>query len=654
MTFLLGLWSFAFVTLIPGLLLVRVFRLDRVFAGLPVAFGLSLVFNHIVVSGLAFAGIYRRPVMLALASAVTLALLLPRWRWPDTGLARLCALVPVAARLLLRLGRRPRIVPAISLLAIVAALADFWDYAAGAITHFGDVFTVWDAIVSWNTWARHWAAGTPPTATYFYPQLLPTTWSVPYVVLGRTDLQLFAASFDRFYIVFTLWVLAEHALRRRRLWLLAALPAAVLCEFAFNGYFMTESLADVPVAFFGVATIAVIVAARRLEETADLVRAAWLAGALALGAASTKQAGMVIALAAPWLFWFYGYAERVRARPEQRRRVARAVAAAGALAVLLPALWYARAYLLILAGANVSEVQTVTWDMFQGRSVLGRMADAAVLITHLVDGQYVYLVFLIAALSLRAQSWRIPAFAIAAGMMLAWSAFFSYDGRNATLALPLAALLAGEGLLAWRVPLVRGLSGLARGGYWLGRELALELRDRLVASAGALALRRGRWAERFVPDRWEVPTSIDRAVRARRRWLLSAAGIALCALAAREAARTVPTERLTARERYLEGTTVGYAAVNDKIAGVLEASGAPSLPIVSGYRWICLLETIRRDHPCRLVWSAQQAADGSASPDDILLITQERWRDELRPVLDARHFAELGTVDGYDLWRRLP
>lgn len=55
----------------------------------------------------------------------------------------------------------------------------------------GGVFTNWDAVVSWNQWAISWALNEFPHGTYNYPQLLPISESISYVLMDSTGIQFF-------------------------------------------------------------------------------------------------------------------------------------------------------------------------------------------------------------------------------------------------------------------------------------------------------------------------------------------------------------------------------------------------------------------------------------------------------------------------------
>jgi len=628
-TGVLGLWGFLYVTIIPGLLAVRLLRLHRVFAGLPLAFALSLIISHATVCVLTIAGLYTRPVMLILAVGGTIALFLVAAPWPETGFARLIDLVPRVFRYMRAAfaERRslPRMAPLVSSVVTVISFYELVSYGSAAVQNFGDVFTVWDSVVSWNLWARSWAAGVVPDATYYYPQLLPTTWSVPYVLMERTDLQLFSASIDRFYLVFMIWALFEYSLRRQRLWLLAAIPAAIVLLATWNSpYMMSESLADVPVAFFALFAVMLVILMRQLSDRADIVMALWLVAAMAFGAASTKQAGIVIALAAPFLVWFYGIPRREALSRADMRSIARAFVLSTVVMLVLSAAWYVHSQLMILAGRNVSEIHHVTWGIYEGRSIPERVIAAVTMLARAPASTAIIPILLLAALSLRAGSWRIPLFAISAGFLALWAAFFSYDGRNATLALPILALLAGEGLVAWRLPFFR-----------LSRQLAGHLSAHVPSST---LKTKGRW----------FPEAL------RTVGTLRMVAVLACILVGLIAVFEFPTERLQARERYFEETRIGDAELNARLEAAIERNGPHAAPIFTEYRWACLIDRIYQGHPCRLSHSSHDVADSIAVARGAMIVVIGRASAHaLAPDLLKRGFTYIDAAGGYELWERV-
>ncbi|EKD87898.1 MAG: hypothetical protein ACD_35C00152G0001, partial [uncultured bacterium] len=59
------------------------------------------------------------------------------------------------------------------------------------VKQIGSVFGYWDSVISYNRWATEWAQGLFPTGACEYPQLLPTNWSLTYV-LTQSQVGIFA------------------------------------------------------------------------------------------------------------------------------------------------------------------------------------------------------------------------------------------------------------------------------------------------------------------------------------------------------------------------------------------------------------------------------------------------------------------------------
>ncbi|HKI99598.1 MAG TPA: hypothetical protein VKB51_14080, partial [bacterium] len=299
------------------------------------------------------------------------------------------------------------------------------------------------------------------------------------------------------------------------------------------------------------------------------------------------------------------------------RRIARAVVVSGCLALAVTMAWYIRAYLLIRAGVNGSEVQWVTSGIYHGQSVLGRMGHAALHIAHDRKSPWVLLVLILAALSLRAGSWRIPVFGLAAGYLLLWSAFFSYDGRNASLALPLIGLLAGEGLVAWRPVIMR----------WLA----------------AIRLSRAGWKD----------AAVEHVVRARPSGRIHWGRIAVMlvvGLLLVVAARKITTGRLEARQRELEIAGIGKPGVNALLTTAMDGASQSST-ILGTYKWACVIKRIRRGHPCRMVNAPDQVSVAIADGNALVLAIPTKWIEGLQTSLQHRLIVEIGTADGYAVWR---
>jgi uncharacterized membrane protein len=50
-----------------------------------------------------------------------------------------------------------------------------------------NVFDGGDVSINWNGWALIWSQGLFPTASYGYPQFVPTLWAVTYIFMGSSE-----------------------------------------------------------------------------------------------------------------------------------------------------------------------------------------------------------------------------------------------------------------------------------------------------------------------------------------------------------------------------------------------------------------------------------------------------------------------------------
>lgn len=406
------------VLALPGWLAVRALHLDEdgpLQTALLVVF-LSLTLNHALVVLLVLAGAYTRPVLLAAMALEGLLAGLLLWR--GRGRSR----TPRPA-LLATLHDDPRLLwPALAALLAIGFLV------SRVPVSFAHVFQYWDAIVSWNRWAVDWEAGRLPARVYHYPQLLPTTWSLLYVLEGR-PLQFLARGVMSLFPLAVALAFLDVGLRRRRPELLLAATVSTLLMAASLGRHIGAGLADLPVAALALLAFYPLYT-RDFEPGApgDRSRLA-AAGLLAVGCALTKQAGLYVAAVLPAFA-----AGRLRPWPLRRR-----AAAVGALALLLVAgigPWYAYGEVLIARGIEVNEIPILTQKMFGGATLAERGLRALALWQHLLTPPLLWT----AALLVLASLWHRPTRWITVGVSLPfsllWALWFSYDARNEALALP--------------------------------------------------------------------------------------------------------------------------------------------------------------------------------------------------------------------------
>ncbi len=303
------------------------------------------------------------------------------------------------------------------------------------LDHWPGVLEGWDAIVSWNRWAKDWSGGHWPALTWGYPQLMPANWSVLYLWQGSTEIEFLVRIWMGLFAVALMAVfLAMYAHWRRWTLLLAgAVMSGILLipyrEVLDSGY------VDVPLTFAVLLTAHwVLLAVHDGTRSGRWLLYATVATALAL---LTKQGGLLALMMWLWALWC------LRA---QRQWVWRALALL--LVLVLP--WY---LLALIHNTSDSVLSYVTREIYGNETLSARMVRALTHTLPAVTGVgpntrlaavIVFLAICGFVLALRDRCGRFFAsFGVFA--LLVWAASFSYDGRNLLPALPLLLLAVAHG-----------------------------------------------------------------------------------------------------------------------------------------------------------------------------------------------------------------
>ncbi len=241
--YLNGLLALLCVFLLPGLIFVRAFDIPNFPQRMLVIVLCSLTTNYFLVTLIATLHLdaretYRWVVMVLATIFVSLAAM---------DLFRRKA--PLALRYdgatVLKSDLRWL---ALSLALVCLAYFNIWKRGVPIVFGEGDVS------ISWNRWATIWSQGLFPTASYGYPQLIPTLWAVTYIFTGSVE------HYFAFYIYIVLiivpLVLTSTYLSRAG-WLPALLPILVFVWFVADtqdGWLratLSEGFPDWPAAVCG-------------------------------------------------------------------------------------------------------------------------------------------------------------------------------------------------------------------------------------------------------------------------------------------------------------------------------------------------------------------------------------------------------------------
>ncbi|RME07357.1 MAG: hypothetical protein D6803_04200 [Anaerolineae bacterium] len=473
--FILGLLSFVQITYLPGFLALHFFRYRRrVVQTLLFAFALSLVFNHLVVFFVTALGLPITPVFYGLFA---LEVLMGFWWYRGEGMRPLEEFLRQRKMDAVRYIRSlPWLVPdedeqrfsrvirqIVVLIFVLMAASSLWWGIKVWYTNLGTVFTKWDAVVSWNSWAVQWFQGEMPRFTSRYSQLIPTNFAVSYAFLGDTQIQFFAKGFMPLFNVFILLGLFELGLERKRGGYFIGVVATRYILKKFLGEYIASGYVDVALAFFSFAPLyalhKAVYLARREEQRSYLT----LGAVFAAGAALTKPNGLLILAVYPLLAYLLVVRKWPDTEPRQQWMTAARLLL---LSVVLILPWYAYNQYTLMVGANQSNVAFLMGGRHEGRGLVERFVRAVGLLE-----EYVWL-YLVVILCLA----FLEPFFIWVGVLilipysLIWALAFSTFVRNLSIALPFLGWLtgmSGERMLDWGEALLARLR-IGRVPQWAG------------------------------------------------------------------------------------------------------------------------------------------------------------------------------------------
>lgn len=301
---LLGILSLAQIWFIPGYLVLQPMRnvnpIDKMLLAVPI----SAVFNFFVVYLLVLLNLYNQSVVITLFIIEMLFLFyLKQIHKPQNGHASQFT--------------ANKIIISINFTNIIFGLLTVICFSQ-FLYQFGTVFTQGDAVFSWNHWAISWYDGKIPNGIAWYPQLLPTLYSITYKFIDNSQVELFAKVAVSIYplIVIALFLRIAVLLpseRNKILWSGIIFFALVRrlwgSESNLNGY------ADFPLTLFSVSIFYAFVLAaiqkKELHSQFSLTIPAILIY-LAIGAGLMKQSGVYLGVLVPfvWLVYFQNHCNR--------------------------------------------------------------------------------------------------------------------------------------------------------------------------------------------------------------------------------------------------------------------------------------------------------------------------------------------------------
>ena len=422
---LLGLISLVQIWLIPGYLVLYrtqdIPRLDKMLLAVP----LSAVINFFLVYVLVLLGVYTQQVIIAIFTIEIITFLFLTWK-----ISEQADQTHRASKI--RVGFDIDFTNGIFSLLVLL-------YACQFINQIGTVFTQGDAVVSWNPWGISWFKGVIPHGIAWYPQLLPTLYSLTYQFIADSRIELAAKIAVSFYPLVTLAIFARIASllpteRKKILW--SAIILSLLVRQLWGSANTVNGYADFPLAFFCISILYVFALKateqRRKVLPTSITLAAILVG-IAIGAGLMKQSGVFLGMLIPF-FWLAYFRNERSLLSHFKQSAAIGIAIALGLST-----WYLYQYWRISIGidtSNLSQLSSIVKLPWYSSIVYGFNG-----ITHKLSWLWP-LLFLAALVH---QKVRYIVLCVVAPFFLLWAAFVPYDYRNLAAVFPLLAIILSYG-----------------------------------------------------------------------------------------------------------------------------------------------------------------------------------------------------------------
>ncbi|MDO8954802.1 MAG: hypothetical protein Q7V63_08130 [Gammaproteobacteria bacterium] len=436
MTFLLGMMGIIQAVFLPGFILLRLSKIKHGFLrGLVLAFALSLIFNYVLILGLAWFHHYTPTVIRSLFSLeVILALCLA---WQDTTKPFYTGqffgdIKHFYREQCLNTEHSLSFFKASFFLTLLVFVLTFILF----IKSLGGVFVDSDALVMWSVWAAEWSMNNGfSTETWHYAQLLPINYSLPYVMIGESaiKLQFFATAIAHLFPVVAMLTIIDFIMARKKALYLLAIPLLMLFYSRdLNGLF--NGCADVPVSVMGFIALYVLLLAKEESQTLGYLI---LGSILCAGSAVTKQPGLYLCMFYPLLAYIVVLKDNKGLSSSKKFFI---ILCQYALMGIIVLPWYLHTQWLIDHGYESSELSFITSGIYGNISPIHRIWPAW---THQVGIVWLGLGLSLVALCKVKECRALVLIALPYFML--WSMFACYDNRNLALILPWLALTGSAG-----------------------------------------------------------------------------------------------------------------------------------------------------------------------------------------------------------------
>jgi hypothetical protein len=177
---------------------------------------------------------------------------------------------------------------------IIGAITIIIFYFSLIIANIGTIFYFTDTVnnIHWNTWAIDFANNIFPKQSSHFPQLIPSNWSISYLLIGESNIHFFPKSIMPLFFLGNILMFWDLAISKRKyVYLIALIIYGLFGPIIYNLVFIADGNGDLPVSFF--AFLSFYAYLKRSENKYDL-KEYILIFLFASTAAGTKLAGFYI------------------------------------------------------------------------------------------------------------------------------------------------------------------------------------------------------------------------------------------------------------------------------------------------------------------------------------------------------------------------
>ena len=247
---LLGILAVIQTVFIPGFILLYLFKIKTgtLIQKWIYIFALSLFANYSLVTILTLLGIYKAFVVYSIITVEILfiAYLIKVKKY------NIISNLPIRDFILKYLSYLKSTSTAERALLISVSLIILF-YFSLFISNIGTIFYFVDTVnnIHWNTWAMDFANNTLPKHSSHFPQLIPSNWSLSYVIIDKTNVHFFPKSIMPLFFFGNILMFLDLAIvKKKYVYLIALIVYGLFSPIIYNLVFIADGSGDLPVSFF--------------------------------------------------------------------------------------------------------------------------------------------------------------------------------------------------------------------------------------------------------------------------------------------------------------------------------------------------------------------------------------------------------------------